>query len=223
MNGPAGSNTETAGNYITVTAMPDTTPPTAPGGRMATPGGYTTINLNWITSTDSVGVAGHRVQRCQGASCTNFAQIATPPGATCSDTGRTAGTTYGYRVRAVDAVGNLSTFSAIATVTATAMGAREDVDFDANLDTDLVWRDAGVGTTSIWLMNNGVKPAGVDVMGDANWVVTRSGDFDGDGKSDLIRRNSVTGTTALWLMNGASIISASTLVTDPGWSLVPLH
>ena len=50
-------------------------------------------------------MTGYRVERCQGAGCTTFAQIGTPAGATYADTGLTAGTSYSYRVRATDAAG----------------------------------------------------------------------------------------------------------------------
>ena len=75
--------------------------------------GTTQINLSWTASTDNVGVTGYRVERCQGASCTNFAQVGTPTATTFSDTGLTANTTYRYRVRATDAAGNLSAYSTI--------------------------------------------------------------------------------------------------------------
>ena len=80
-----------------------------------------TINLSWTASTDNVGVTGYRVERCQGASCTSFVQIGTPTGTTFSNTGLAAGTTYRYRVRAIDAAGNLSAYSAIATATTTPL------------------------------------------------------------------------------------------------------
>ena len=91
----------------------DVTPPTAPSNLTATVSG-TQINLSWTASTDNVGVTGYRVERCQGASCTTFAQIATPTTTTYSDTGLGAGS-YSYRVRAADAAGNLSAYSNIAT------------------------------------------------------------------------------------------------------------
>ena len=68
-------------------------------------------------STDNVGVTGYRVERCPGAGCTNFAQIATPTTTSFSDTGRLPATTYRYRVRAADAAGNLGAYSGIATAT----------------------------------------------------------------------------------------------------------
>jgi chitodextrinase len=71
------------------------------------------INLSWTMSTDNVGVVGYLVERCQGAGCTNFVQIATASGNAYSDTGLTSNTTYRYRVRAMDAVGNLSGYSSV--------------------------------------------------------------------------------------------------------------
>ena len=107
-------------NFSTVasaTTSADTTAPTAPGGLSATPVGGTQINLIWTAATDNVGVTGYRVERCQGAGCTTFLQIATPTGTTFGDTGLTVGTTYRYQVRAVDAASNLSPYSAIASAT----------------------------------------------------------------------------------------------------------
>ncbi|MBP1689088.1 MAG: depolymerase family esterase, partial [Deltaproteobacteria bacterium] len=122
VSGTGGSNTKSVPNYITVTvtAAADTTPPTAPSSLTATVSGTTGINLAWTTSTDNVGVTGYRVERCQGASCTNFVQIATPSGPTFGNTGLAASTTYRYRVRAIDAAGNLGAYSAIATATTAA-------------------------------------------------------------------------------------------------------
>src|SRR2546421_7625483 len=83
---------------------------------------YTTLfrSLSWTVSTDNVGVTGYRVERCQGAACSNFAQIAAPTTSAFNDTGLTASTSYSYRVRATDAAGNLSTFSFTATASTAA-------------------------------------------------------------------------------------------------------
>jgi fibronectin type 3 domain-containing protein len=94
-------------------ATPDTTPPTAPSSLTATPSSNQII-LNWNASTDNVGVAGYRVERCQGSGCTNFAQLATPTVTTYTDTGLVLGT-YSYRLLAFDAAGNLSSYSNVAT------------------------------------------------------------------------------------------------------------
>ena len=81
---------------------PDTTPPTAPSTATATPGSNQ-ILLTWGASTDNVNVTGYLVERCQGAGCSNFAQIAAPLATTLNDLGLAISTSYSYRVRAVDA------------------------------------------------------------------------------------------------------------------------
>ena len=64
------------------------------------------------------------MERCQGAGCTNFAQIATPTGTTFGDTGLIAATNYSYRVKAVDAATNVSVnYSTVATATTQAARA----------------------------------------------------------------------------------------------------
>ena len=99
------------------TPPPDTTPPSAPAGLTTTVISDTQINLSWTASTDNVGVTGYKVERCLGASCSNFTQIATPTATTFNDTGLAPSTSYSYRVRATDAAGNLSSYSATSTAT----------------------------------------------------------------------------------------------------------
>jgi hypothetical protein len=95
------------------------TRPTAPASLTATAVNSSQINLSWTASTDNVGITGYLVERCSGAGCTGFAQIGTPTSTTFSDTGLTASTSYSYRVRAMDAAGNLSAYSPTATATTT--------------------------------------------------------------------------------------------------------
>ena len=92
-------------------------PPTTPGNLTAAAASVSQISLSWTPSTSSVGIANYLVERCQGAGCTNFAQIATPAGTTYNDTGLASNTTYSYRVRATDAAGNLSQYSNVANAT----------------------------------------------------------------------------------------------------------
>ena len=103
----------------TIPVAADTQAPTVPSNPAAAANGSSAINLNWTTSTDNVGVAGYRVERCLGASCTSFAQVATPTGTSFADSGLTAGTSYRYRLRAVDAAGNLSGYSTVASASTT--------------------------------------------------------------------------------------------------------
>ena len=97
-------------------------PPTAPGSLTATAASNTQINLSWTASTSSIGLANYIVQRCQGAGCTNFTQIASfaATSTTYSDTGLTASTSYSYRVQASDTGGRLSPFSNVASATTTS-------------------------------------------------------------------------------------------------------
>jgi len=89
----------------------DTTPPTSPSDLTATAVSSSQITLEWTASTDNVGVTAYLVERCQGAGCTGFGQIATVAGTTYGDKGLLGGASYSYRVRATDAAGNLSSYS----------------------------------------------------------------------------------------------------------------
>jgi len=92
---------------------PDTTAPTTPLGVVANAASQSQINLNWLASSDNVGVSGYHVYR-------NGALQATTASLTYSDTGLAASTTYNYTVRAYDAAGNESTDSAVASATTQA-------------------------------------------------------------------------------------------------------
>jgi fibronectin type 3 domain-containing protein len=98
----------------TASTQADSQPPTAPGTPVLTVVSSTQINLSWVAATDNVGVTGYRVERCAGANCSTFAQIAAPTTTGFNDTGLTASTSYSYRVRATDAVGNLGAYSGVA-------------------------------------------------------------------------------------------------------------
>ncbi|MGC2230452.1 MAG: IPT/TIG domain-containing protein, partial [Candidatus Acidiferrum sp.] len=69
------------------------------------------IALSWTASSDPLGVSNYLVERCQGATCTNFSQIGTSTTTTFTDTGLPSSTIYNYRVRATDSGGNLSPYS----------------------------------------------------------------------------------------------------------------
>ena len=102
----------------------DTTAPSTPSNFSATASSSSAIGLAWSASTDTggSGLAGYRVERCTGSSCTNFAQIGTTASTSYSDSGLSASTTYRYRVRAYDGAGNTSSYSSIASATTQAGG-----------------------------------------------------------------------------------------------------
>jgi fibronectin type 3 domain-containing protein len=100
----------------------DTQAPTAPTSPAASVVSSSAINVTWIASTDNVGVTGYRVERCSGASCTNFVEVGTTPASPFGDTGLAAATTYRYQIRATDAAGNFSAYSSIVSATTSAGG-----------------------------------------------------------------------------------------------------
>jgi len=89
----------------------DTIPPTAPTNLTATFNSTTnTIDLSWTAATDNVAVTGYRIYRDGGA-----APINTVNGTTFSDAGLSG--THSYGVTAIDAAGNESGLSNIASAT----------------------------------------------------------------------------------------------------------
>ena len=102
------------------TATQTPQPPTPPGSLTATPASATQINLSWTASTSNVGLANYIVQRCQGAGCSNFAQVGTPTATSYNDAGLAANTSYSYQVLAADTAGTLSSPSNTATTSTQA-------------------------------------------------------------------------------------------------------
>lgn len=107
------------GNRSTATLTPpnDTTAPSVPTNVRAIVVSANRINVSWGQSADAIGVVGYVVQRCTGAGCSSFSQIATPTGAAYPDSGLAPSTTYVYQVRSRDAAGNHSDWSASASAT----------------------------------------------------------------------------------------------------------
>jgi Fibronectin type III domain len=113
----AGSDTTTFANRIDlvlnafgvtiddgVGTTPD--PPNAPSSLTATAVSSSQINLAWADNSDNE--AGFKIERCTGAGCTDFTQIATV-GANItiySDKGLSASATYNYRVSAYNSGGD---------------------------------------------------------------------------------------------------------------------
>ena len=106
----AAGNLGAYSNIADGTTLADTQPPTAPSSLTATAAG-TQINLGWTASTDDVGVTGYSVERCQGTGCSDFASIGVASGTTFANSGLALSAHYSYRVRAIDAAGNLGDFS----------------------------------------------------------------------------------------------------------------
>ncbi|HEV2827379.1 MAG TPA: fibronectin type III domain-containing protein, partial [Pyrinomonadaceae bacterium] len=99
-----GGNSGYSNNASATTSAPP--PPAAPSSLTATAASATQINLAWTDNANSED--GFRIERCQGAGCTTFAEITTVAAnvTSYSNTGLTASTTYQYRVRAYNTGGN---------------------------------------------------------------------------------------------------------------------
>ncbi len=98
------------------TPVGDTTPPTAPTGLTATFNSTSNaIDLSWTAATDNVAVTGYRIYRDGGLTPVN-----TVNGTTFSDAGLSG--THSYGVTAIDAAGNESGLSNIASATVVVSG-----------------------------------------------------------------------------------------------------
>ncbi len=95
------SGNESDMSDVLVIALDDTTPPTAPTNLTAAVFSRSEINLNWIASTDNVGVSGYNIYR-------DGTKIATSGTISYLDTDLTPSETYTYTVSAFDAAANES-------------------------------------------------------------------------------------------------------------------
>jgi len=113
------NQTASSSTTTTIQVNPNTTTiPVAPSNLVATAVSKTQIDLAWTDNTTNED--GFKIERCSGASCANFSQIATV-GANVrnySNSGLKRNTTYRYRVRAFNTSGN-SAYSNIASVKTT--------------------------------------------------------------------------------------------------------
>ena len=94
-------------NIATIVAGAANQPPTAPTNLTATALTSNSIVLTWTNGSGNQTEI--RIERCQGSGCTNFAQVGVVAGTatTYTDGSLAAWTTYKYRVRAHNALGDL--------------------------------------------------------------------------------------------------------------------
>jgi hypothetical protein len=173
-----------------------------PAGVTATAAGLS-ITLGWSASTDNVGVAGYRVERCQGAGCILFAQTATPATPGFIDAGLAASTSYNYRVVAVDGAGNVSGYSTVVSATTGAAPV-----LPAGLIAGYSF-DAGSGTTVADVSGHGNNGG---VSGGTTWTTGKyGGGMAFDGVNGLVTVSPSTSlnvgagfTLAAWIQPTAS-------------------
>lgn len=109
-NRSAISTSVTLALNATNTTVDDTEKPTTPSNLTANTASSTAVQLDWRGSKDNVAVVSYRVYR-------DGALAATATGTTYTDGGLQPGTTYSYHIMAVDAAGNESNASNVASAT----------------------------------------------------------------------------------------------------------
>lgn len=108
-------------HFISTPPPPPPALPSAPSGLGASVTAPTTITLNWTDTSNNE--SGFRIERCTGATCTDFASLATVGANTTQYVNDFLGSnvTYRYRVKAYNGDGD-SAYSNIAAATTPAAG-----------------------------------------------------------------------------------------------------
>lgn len=202
----------------------DTQAPTVPSGATIGSVTATTVQVSWTGSTDNVGVTGYRVYR--GSSL-----VGTTGETGYTDTGLNAGTTYAYRISALDAAGNASAQSTAveATTSLVATGTTYHVSAEGSDSSD------GLTPGTAWRTLAHVNGRSLE-PGDA--VLLRRGDtwrealeiddagtpsayiqFGAYGSGDRPR---ILGSTALtaWTATGTAHVWQSTATLSDPWTVI---
>ena len=150
---------DTSGNtgssaVVNVTVPSDTTVPTAPTSLASSGVTQTGVTLTWAAATDDRGVTGYQVVR------NGTVLPGTVTALTFTDSGLTAGTSYSYTVRAVDAANNVSVDSNTVNVTTTAA--------NANLFADTFTGANGASWLPAWTTTN--SSGVVDIQGNTGRI-----------------------------------------------------
>lgn len=151
-------NISPASNESTIIIV-DKQPPTAPTNLTATIGANNSVNLNWIASTDNVGVKEYYIYRDN----TTIGRI---PSTSYSDTTVQLGSTYTYSVRATDLAGLASPVSNSVTIivnnsdtTAPTAPTNLQVSLDGAYNIQLTWTAStdNVGVSGYQVFRNNIK------------------------------------------------------------------
>ncbi len=104
------ANNVSAVSPATALVVPDTTAPAKPA-TFTVVAGVRKATLTWSAATDNVGVTGYEIWR-------GSTRLNTTTATSYSNGGLVTGSSYAYKVRAYDAKGNLSAYTAVITVKA---------------------------------------------------------------------------------------------------------
>ncbi len=105
-------------------------------------------------------------------------------------------------------------------------------DFNADGETDILWRYYGTGPyqglNDIWFMNDTtfVSEAVFSQILDTNWQIGGTGDFNNDGQLDILWRyygaGAYQGLNDIWYMNGITFVGEEvfSVISDTNWRIV---
>jgi hypothetical protein len=191
--------------------------PAAPTNVTAT-AGSAQASLTWTAPSSNGGatITDYVVQYSSnsGSTWTTVNRVASTT-TSATVTGLTNGTSYIFRVAAVNSAGTGSYSANSESVTPRSVG-RPAVDFNGNGIPDLIWQSTD-GVATVWLDGN--QSTSRILGGGGGWSLAATGDFNGDGVSDLVWR-SPNGIFIVWLMraNGTSA-SQRHLGGDGAWEI----
>ncbi|MGA1865725.1 MAG: fibronectin type III domain-containing protein [bacterium] len=134
------------------TALPADTEAPTPGTLSAVAIGFDEIKLTWTGFSDNKGIVGYKVYACSDGSCTTSSLKAKVTGSPFIHFGRSANSTYYYKVTAIDGAGNESAPTDVVSATTPDIPSNIIMDFtppdlpaefDANASTcnqiELTW------------------------------------------------------------------------------------
>jgi hypothetical protein len=94
-------------------------------------------------------------------------------------------------------------------------------DFDADDNSDILWRNMNTGANTIWRSGNAATKQLVATVTSLSWQVAGIGDFDGDSSADILWRNASSGANAIWRSGNVATPQAIIGVSDLSWQIVP--
>jgi Tol biopolymer transport system component len=101
-------------------------------------------------------------------------------------------------------------------------------DFNADLSSDLVFRNVTTGAVEFWMMSATTRQGAPVPLGapspDPSWELVATADFDHDARPDLLWRNVGSQQLQIWTMNGVAPTGAITpspsQAVDGNWTVV---
>jgi hypothetical protein len=123
-------------NWLFATSTGTSTPP-IPKNFAVTVDSATSLYLTWTAATSTAGISRYLIDRCKGAGCSSYTQIATVYGSTTSsylDYLLDASTPYSYRIRSIDNNEGSSGYSTAVTDTTSS-----PITISSNITTNTSW------------------------------------------------------------------------------------